>query len=497
MIRGPLWDLLDDAALEQMHAAALRLLAESGARVEHEATLAALAARGCAVDATRQHCRFPRALVEEACAHFARLEAEQRRARGGADPAQFLRPTGWTPSPAGRLGTGGNYPHLLHWPSGERRLATRADVVALAQMAHVLPEFRTVGQALITPEVDPRCEPVWNTATRLGLTTKPLGGSEVVYAENVKHLVRLGEIATGRAGCTDLVASCNFCISPLRFTRRMLLNVVEKARFGISSVMGSMPISGLSGPVTLAGTAALMLAETLAGWTIAYVLAPHLPVGMIVASGSLDMRTTQALFGSPEAKLQDLAVIHCCRRRVGIAAVWCAFGYVDCKTPGLRAVYEKLLPLAAIPLVGSQIFHASGLLSAGQDYSPVQHLLELDFQRGLERFLGAFAVTPETLAVDLQMATLAQASPNFLASEHTLRHYAAEQYYPQWLDRTAWRGTAVEVEEERGMLERIDGYWRAAVARYEPVELDAAKRRAIAEVLAAAEREAPQVELVM
>ena len=74
----------------------------------------------------------------------------------------------------------------------------------------------------------------------------------------------------------------------------------------------------------------MALAELMAGWVLGYAVNPDLPAGGIVSTGSLDMRTLSACFGSPEAMLQDVSVVNICRRLYGIP-VHAAVGYTDCK----------------------------------------------------------------------------------------------------------------------------------------------------------------------
>ncbi|MDP6381428.1 MAG: trimethylamine methyltransferase family protein, partial [Phycisphaerae bacterium] len=341
-------------------------------------------------------------------------------------------------------------------------------------------------------EIDQRIEPVWDVLRTMEITDKPIGGGEVFYAENIKHLVRLGEIYSGRPKDTRFVASCDFAVSPLRYGRRMLECMIEKSKWGVPHVPGSMTISGLSGPVTVAGTSALALAELIGGWVIYYLLDPELPVGGIVSTGSLDMRTTRASFGSPEAVLQDLTVVQAARRLYGIA-VGAAHAYVDCKTPGIQAVFEKMLPLLAFPFEGGLTVAADGLLSAGQDYSPVQHLLSLDMRQAMDRFLGTFEVTEEALAVDLVDQIEVGSGETFLDKAHTLKHFKSQQWYPRWLDHRIWQGEPVERDAERKMLEQIDAYWKDAVARYEPPEIDGKRVEEARKVLTAAEEEMPRL----
>jgi trimethylamine:corrinoid methyltransferase-like protein len=130
---------------------------------------------------------------------------------------------------------------------------------------------------------------------------------------------------------------------------------------------------------------------------------------------------------------------------------------------------------------------ADGLLSAGQDYSPVQHMLDWELAKLVERVWGHFEVDDETLALDLIDEVARSGSTNFLDTSHTAENFAREQYYPRWIDRTSWQNTAYETAAEHKMLCQIDRYCKDAIARYAPPELDCAKLRELERIYATAE----------
>ena len=475
MTVGRYWQLHDDAALRQIDEAALQLLTRSGCRIEHEGLLGLLEGAGCRIDASAKRCLFPERLVRDA------IEG----VRGQTDEEVGI-PSGWNPQH--RLEHSGSYPHLLEWPSGCRRLATRQDVMDMARMAHGLDEFESVGRVLTCSEVDPRIEPLWTTLALAQTTDKPIGGGEIFYPQYIEPLVRMGEVLSGTPGDTSLVNSCDFFVSPLMFDRRQAECFLEKRRFGIRNVPGTMPISGMSAPVTVAGAVTVAVAELMAGWVLGYVVNPDLPAGGIVASGSLDMSTASACFGSPEALLQDVTAVQICRRLYGIP-VWAALDYVDCKRPGLEAVFQKMYPLVSAPFGTAARFCGNGLLSAGQDYSPVQHLLDAEMAKAVERFWGSFEVSEETIALDLIEEMVGKDGTNFLDTDHTLRHFRQEQWCPCWFDRTPFQEGAFELEAEQKMLQRIDRYYRDAIGRYEPPPADRSKIEELRLIFLAAERQ--------
>ncbi len=472
---GEIWKMHDDTALQQIDKAAVHLLTRGGCRIEHEGLLGMLEGSGCRVDASAMRCYFPERLIRDAIEHIA----------GQIDDGVEVR-LAWNPQH--HLGLGGSYPHLLEWPSGHRRLATKQDVVDMARMGHVLDEFDTIGRVLTCLEVDPRIEPLWTTLTLAQITDKPIGFGEIFYPEYIEPLARMGEVLSGTPGDTSLVAAGDFFISPLIFDRKQAECFLEKRRFGLKNAPGTMPISGMSAPVTIAGTVAVAVAELIAGWVLGYVVNPDIRAGGIVASGSLDMRTAAACFGSPEALLQDMTTVQVCRRLYNIS-IHAAIDYVDCKRPGFEAVFQKMYPLVASPFGTGLKIDGGGLLSAGQDYSPVQHILDAEMSKAIERFWGGFEVSEETLALDLIEEMMTKGTTNFLDTDHTLRHFRLEQWYPKWFDRSLWQGETFEIEAERKMLKRVDWYCRNAIERYEKPDIDQHKIDELQRIFFAAERE--------
>jgi len=474
MITGEYWKLHDDATLRKLDAAAVGLLETGGVRVHHEGLLKQLEGAGCRVAWNEGRAYIPERLIREALSAL------------GARPGETVQiPVGFNPQR--HMTHGGSHPHILEWPSCRRRLATRKDARDMAMMAHVLEEFESVGKVLTCCEVDQRVEPLWAALEMSQITNKPIYGGEILHAEYIEPLVRMGEVLSARPGDTRLVAACDFFIPPLIFDRQQAECFLEKRRFGMPNVPGSMPVSGLSGPVTIAGTVTIVLAELLAGWVFGYVVRPDLPARGIAASGSFDMKSACVSFGSPEALLQDAAAVQVCRRLYGIP-VWAATTYVDCKRPGLEATFQKMLPLVSMAFGTGHSVGGDGLLSAGQDYSPVQQMLDHEMTKAVERFLGHYEVTDETVTTDLILQVMRAETASFLEASHTAQHYRREQWYPRWFDRSLWRADEIERDSEHRMLSAIDRYCRDAIAQYEPPDLDQACIRELRRIYEAAER---------
>jgi trimethylamine---corrinoid protein Co-methyltransferase len=474
MITGHYWDICDFSALQRIDDAAMQLLTRGGVRVEHDGLLDRLEAAGCRVDRQAQRGYLRETLVREALAKL-----------GGAPRMSVELESGWDAAP--KMWHGGSHPHLLEWPSGERRLATCRDVTDMIKMAHTLDEFRTIGKVLTCSEVDQRIEPLWWALQAGTLTDKQPGSGEVFFDDYLDDLVAMAEVMTGVKGDTCLIPACDFLIQPLILERNQAACFVRKRELGLPVCPGTMAVAGMSGPITVAGVVTISIAELIAGWVLGYLINPELPATGIVATGSLDMQTMYARFGSPEAMLQNVATANMAQRLYGIG-VWPIISYTDCKTPGIQAAFNKMFALMACPFTPSRGIGTDGLLSAGQDYSPVQHMLDNEMNAAIQRFWGHFDVTEDTIAADLIERMMRQPRTNFLDTEHTLLHHATELWYPRWFDRAPWQNRDYETGAERAMLERIDRYCKDAIARYEPPEVDNEKIAELERIFAAAEK---------
>ncbi|MGE5558481.1 MAG: trimethylamine methyltransferase family protein [Bacillota bacterium] len=461
MILGEYWKMHDDLTIGKIDQAAVKLLVEGGARIENKKMLDLLEPAGCRIDRAGHRCYFTEKLIRDAVKRM-----------GGKTQRQVNIPPGWNPQY--RLAHGGSHPHFLDWPSGERRLATKQDVVNMAKMAHVLNEYAEIGRVLTCGEVEQRVEPLWAIYQLARITDKKISGGEVFYADYLEPLMRMGEVLSGKSADTSLIAPCDFWIAPLVMDPHQAECFLEKRRLGLETMIGTMPVSGMSSPVTVAGTVTVAVAELLAGWVLGYLVNPALPASGIVASASLDMRTMSACFGSPEAVLQNISTANIASRLYGIP-VWAAVNYTDCKIPGFTAAFMKMYNTIGSVFGSNRNLVCDGLLSAGQDYSPVQQMLECEMNKAIDRFWGHYEVNDETIALDLMQKIMRDPGANLLEEEHTFTHYKKEQWYPRWIDRSQWRGTEFEAAGEPEMMKRIDTYCKDAIRRYEQPSLDQAK----------------------
>jgi trimethylamine--corrinoid protein Co-methyltransferase len=190
---------------------------------------------------------------------------------------------------------------------------------------------------------------------------------------------------------------------------------------------------GATAPVTLAGALAQFAAETLAGIVIHQLEGPGSPV--ISGGGILpmDMRTGSISYGGPEYMLICLAEVDYLRD-IGIPS-WSGSGCSDSHTVDAQAAAEAGMNILASALTGTSFTHNLGYLSAGKTGS-LEMLVLCDELAGMaRRFASGMRVSEETLAFPV----IAECGKNgeYLASEHTLRHFRTEMWVPSLFQRSA------------------------------------------------------------
>jgi trimethylamine--corrinoid protein Co-methyltransferase len=130
-------------------------------------------------------------------------------------------------------------------------------------------------------------------------------------------------------------------------------------------------------------------------------------------------------------------------------------GASDSKVLDQQAGIEAALTLLAESLVGGNIIHDLGYLESGLTFSLAQLAICDDVVGWINAFLNGVDVSDETLALDVIKATGHEG--DYLATEHTLKHYR-DEWYPQLFERdtfTAWTDKGGKTLAQRA-AERVD-----------------------------------------
>ncbi len=426
--------ITEKRAAEEIHTAGLKLLENPGIRLEHDEICMLLLRAGAKEGRSSNVIRIPEGLVKE---------------KLGLIPAAFVF--------ADRKGKGKitsatseaviwSVPGIRMVDNHAARPFSSADMANAARLLHQLEHVDGVfGFALddIPPQA---CDVVGlriiaeNTNKHIRvLCFTPLGSEMMVEMKNV-----VGDFPWFSIGFT--------AHGPLRWTNLALEIFRKTAGHGIPVTINGEPMAGVSGPVTLAGSAAVGTAEILAGIVVNQVLEPGRPcVFNLGLAHTFDMRNSIAVTGGPEnhlfAKISAMM-----GRYYGIpSASWVS---TESMCTDSQAAMEKMCGFLTHLQSGVSNIWAVGQLESELAFSPSQAVIDNEIISYVKRYLKGVEVNEDTLAIELSREV--GISGSFLGQYHTLEHFQDEFFQPDILNRKVrenWKSlgsrTLAEVAEEK------------------------------------------------
>lgn len=435
------------ANLRRIHEAALRILSETGIRMEHAEMRERLAALGC--DVVGDRVEIPVQAAEDAIARIPPGFSVYGRTVGivalvDADGPLLCANTGILPN-------------VCDLADGRVRKSTAADVEATTRILDALPNVDLVYVSLLdATEQAPHLVTLVDFARSLANTTKPLIGPGVVDRGEAEAVVALARALRG-----PNVASFPPCvpficpISPLRFPNGLVDALTVVASAGLPLEVVANPVMGVTSPYTVAGAVALGHAEVVAAAVMAQAVRPGLPVLNGNTPSVADMRTAASTTGGPETGLirRTVAELSHYLRLPSFVHGHTSSARLDFQAGDEKALNTLLLASARPSILGG----LGGL--ANVTVGSYEALL-LDDERfgAVRRVLAGVAVDDEHLGLDA--IARAVAGEEILGQEHTLRHLRSGEV---WRPSLAVRGglsngaapADTSVERARALVRRI------------------------------------------
>ena len=421
--------LPNQANLDKIHAASIRILAETGVRL-HSPRAGELFAREGQMtsgDLVYPAEDFIFKTLASAPANFT-LEAR--------DPRYNMSLGG---GPGRHYAAGYGCPAIIE-ADGARRPALLSDYGRLAKMVHRSPWFKINGGILVQPnDVPPPLASlvmVYSTLVHSDKCLFSVPGLE----PDIRRLMALAASAWGglrefsKAPRSLTMIST---LSPLQIDRLALDSILVCAELGQAMMISPGPMAGATGPVTLAGNIALGNAECLTGLTLAQLVRPGTPVMYGLQATTSDLRTGAIAIGTPGYPLQAAY----CKALADYYRLpcRCGGGVNDAKEVSAQSGYEAVLPIFTAAQNGVDlIVHAAGILDSWAAFSFEKFICDLDIISMTEYFLNDIVIDEESLAVDLINAV----GPGgiFLNQKHTLKLARSEPWYPKVAQRGSLGG---------------------------------------------------------
>jgi trimethylamine--corrinoid protein Co-methyltransferase len=444
--------LLSEEELDHIHEAALEVLRDVGARVEHERMRALLADHGCQIDG--EVVKFPKKVVEDTVARM-RDPALQEHLYVGTLPLRMdlvdlVKERGAHVIP---VATGqAIMAHDLK--SDKVRPATVEDLVQATRLVAALPEAVMAHPIYIPQDVPEMVRDLYALITVA--ENYPYSDFVEIYSlPIVPYFLEVGRVIRGSDEALRRAppfCSWAFVTSPLRFGRHGFDIIFALKDFGIEQgygVGGVMPVLGISAPITLSGYLVMQTAETLACNVMNWAL-----LGRVTGYGAgpvvLDMHYMTPSQSAPEAALLSLASMELQRYYGNRNPLFPYALSADAKFPDIQAGIEKAYTATLAIAAGCRLLTAGlGVLSQAQVVSMAQIVIDYELCRMLDRVVQGFQVDEETIG--LQMIKQVGIGGSFLGEPHTVYHMRRELFFPELFDH---RALGEWLQERGGMLDR-------------------------------------------
>lgn len=442
---------LSESDLDRLHAAALEVLRDPGARITRPEARDLLVGNGATLEG-EDLVRIPPELVERA------LEAAPSRFtifdRAG-EPALELG--------AGNVYVGAGVTNLNYLDPRDSSIGpyTLEATAESALLADALPNIDFVATPGVTRPSDDLPLHVVNQSEFLAMvtsTTKPLmpliaGGPELADIYDMAALVAGGSDALRER--PFLVPYLN-SVSPMLFNPETLDKLFVAVDRGMPVCCQAAPQVGATGPVTVAGTLVVSAAETLVGLVLAQLRRPGTPFVSGTVPFIMDMRFGTVTAGGPDGVRFMLAMGQLCRRW-GLPLVGMSFGG-DAKDADEQAALETGFYGFGTVLGGVDMVFDAGCIEGGLLFSPELLVIADELVGMIRRAVEPIEVSDETIALDVIRSV--GVGNVFLGEEHTLRHFR-ELWSPRllsWDGRLQWETAGAKTLRERAR-ERVLHLW--------------------------------------
>jgi trimethylamine--corrinoid protein Co-methyltransferase len=431
MYGGVQYSRLSAQQCQKLHNASLEILARTGARLFHQEAIDLLKNAGASVS-DGNLVRIPAGLVEKA---FSTVPKRVTLYDQGGKPAMYLEEGNCY------YGPGSDCLNIIDHRTGERRRAVMQDVVEGMFVSDALPHVDFAMSMFLPSEIPPLVSDRYQMEAILNNTTKP-----VVYVTNefsgCEDAVEMAEIVAGGESALKLrpFAACYINVTTgLRHNEDALQKLLFLAEKGLPALYIPVIIAGISGPMTLAGSMALINAGVLVGLVLSQLKREGAPFIIPGWGGEgLDMKTMVSPYCPPDSR----GIAHALAQHYNLPM----FGIGGCSESKLvdqQAAAEAALTLMAETLGGANLIHDLGYLESGLCGSLAQLVICDEMVGWLEHMFAPVVIDDETLALDL----IDEIGPDgqFLACDHTRAHYRKRWYpevfergdYKQWMDNGA------------------------------------------------------------
>ncbi|MCX6134377.1 MAG: trimethylamine methyltransferase family protein [Ignavibacteriales bacterium] len=423
----PTTRLLSDAFAKNIIDESFLVLERIGVFIENEEAVNLLRAAGAKIDTSSRRVFLPPAVIESALAsapeRMTLFDATGERSfLVGGDEIHF--------------DPGSSALRLFDHKTQSEREAQTSDLVRFHSLVERLDNFHFQSTGLISADVPEVLADCYRLFIALQYCTKPIV-TGLFVVEGFKPMFEM--LCAVRGGARNLrekpLAIFDACPSPpLKWSNLTTQSLIDCARAGIPSELVSMPLTGATAPVTLAGSLVQLTAENLAGVVITQLASPGAPVMFGGSPSCFDMHTAHPPMGAIETMMIDAAY-----SQIGKALGLPTHAYIglsDSKCVDAQAGLETGIGAILGALSGINVMSGGGMM----DYESAQSLEKLVIDNDIcgmaYRLVQGIEQRDEPLA--LELFSEPAGVTDFLTHPHTLQWHAFEQKYPRVMNRDGY-----------------------------------------------------------
>jgi trimethylamine--corrinoid protein Co-methyltransferase len=311
----------------------------------------------------------------------------------------------------------------------ERRNATYQDFQNLVKLSQSFPQLDTPGGTICEPDDKPldsrHLDMVYALMT---LSDKPFMGS-VTSAANAIDTIAMAEIVFGADSLdeTPAIISLINVNSPLRFDDRMLGALIEYAKRGQPTIVTPFLLMGAMSPVSVAATLAQQVGEALAGIALVQTIRPGCPVVFGSFLSNTDMQSGSPAFGTPESAVGLFCTGQIARHynlpfRSGGSLT-------SSQVVDAQAGYESMMTLWPTFLAGTNfVMHSAGWLESALVSCYEKFVTDIETLRMMYEVFKPLEINEETLAFSAHQEV--GQGGHFLGAVHTLERFRECFYRP-------------------------------------------------------------------
>lgn len=454
----------ENERLKQLHAAAMHIVETVGTKVHCPEALEILKSHGIRCEGDVAY------FTEEQLMYWVR-KTPFSFTLYGSDPKYDCTFGGDEVNPAPAYG-----PPYIADKDGQKRAATTEDYVTMVKLFEANPDYKINGGPIVAIKgVEPRLGALamwYATYTHSKKVMMIHTGDQDVMTS----LIEAAEVAWG--GKEALRAKPRMFTlvdanSPMQLGMHMAETLITLAEAGQAFTVSNLSMAGSTSPVTLAGTAALMIAENLPVIALAQMVRPGTPVILGSQSCAADLASGQIAAGSAEGALcykyiANLASFYGMPSRAGGALT-------DSKIVDAQSGYESMLTLlACYQNHVNLIIHAAGILEGYNAISYEKILQDFEVLKYVKRYLREFDINEDTLALE-EIEEVGHCG-EYLTSEHTLEWCRKEPMVPEVSSRSVVKDPVNQFQN------RLEAYKERLLKAYVKPEVDPEKLSKIKDI---------------